>query len=282
MSKERSSVKKKIGVIPIVSARPLVYGLGDAGSSFELEFAHQSSIAAKMRQGSLDVAFLSPIDYALNSSDYSIVPGIGVSSATANRSLLLAFKQGLRRIERVAISNVSTSEVLIARFILAENYEVNPTFVPIPPRPSLTVETMLTRADAALIAGDESALKGDSIKSAFDLTEEWQTLSNLPFVHGFWVVRHNMLTKNELRALRESKERGVSELEVIATETADRFGVAVERVAEYLATLVFDLDEEDVKSLREFFRMAFYHGVIGEVPELKFLQIEPKPDPLSN
>ncbi|MEE9224596.1 MAG: MqnA/MqnD/SBP family protein [Bacteroidota bacterium] len=246
-------MRKKLGVVPYVFARPLVHGLGEAGSKFELEYADPVSVAVKMRERSLDVAFLSPIDYALNSPDYSIIPGIGASSPSADRSVLLAFQQGLQKIKSVAVANASTSEVVMTRILLAEKYEVNPTFVPLPSTCSLTVEAMLRRADAALIAGDESTLREDSIESALDLTEEWSDLSDLPFVHEFWVVRSNMLTKEELRMLQESKERGVNELDNIATEAAKQVGIAGERVTKLLTSLVFDLDEEDVESLLEFF-----------------------------
>lgn len=275
-------MRKKLGVVPYVFARPLVHGLGEAGSKFELEYADPVSVAVKMREQSLDVAFLSSIDFALNSPDYSIIPGIGASSPSADRSVLLAFQQGLQKIKSVAVANASTSEVVMTRILLAEKYEVNPTFVPLPSTCSLTVEAMLRRADAALIAGDESTLREDSIESALDLTEEWSDLSDLPFVHGFWVVRSNMLTKEELRMLQESKERGVNELGNIASEAAKQVGIAGERVTKLLTSLAFDLDEEDVESLLEFFRFAFYHRILGEVPEVKFLEIEQEPNPHFN
>ncbi|MEE9289146.1 MAG: MqnA/MqnD/SBP family protein, partial [Bacteroidota bacterium] len=139
-------MRKKLGVVPHVFAKPLVYGLGESGAKFELECADPATIAARMRERLLDVAFLSPIDYALHAPEYSIVPGIGVSSLSANRSLLLAFQEDLQKIQSVAVANASTSDVVAARIILEENYEVNPTFVPLRFSSSLTVEAMLTRA----------------------------------------------------------------------------------------------------------------------------------------
>ncbi len=264
-------MRKKLGVVPHVFVKPLVYGLGESGAKFELEYADPATIAARMRERLLDVAFLSPIDYALHAPDYSIVPGIGVSSPSGNRSLLLAFQEGLQKIQSVAVANASTSDVVAARIILGENYQVNPTFVPLRSSSCLTVEAMLTRADSALITGDESALRKSPIKCALDLTEEWNTLYHLPFVHGFWVARSNILTSEELCVLQESKDRGVNGLEEIAAEAAQHAGIDSEHVMRFLATLRFNLYGEDVESIRELFRLAFYHGVLGEVPEMRFV-----------
>lgn len=265
-------MQKTIGVVPHLFARPLVYGLEGAGSKFRLDYASPTTLASKMREGALDLAFLSPIDYALNSSDYSIIPGIGVSSPTADRSVLLGFHQGLKNIGTVAVADASTSEVVLTRIILKEKHEIDPTFVPLPPSSLLSVEAMLDRADAALITGDDGPLKGYAFQSAFDLVDEWLDLTGLPFVHGFWVLRPNALSEEGVRDLRTSKERGINGLEEIAAAAAGATQTPIDRVQDFLKSLTFDLDDEDVDALRQFLRFAFYHGMIADVPELKFVR----------
>lgn len=102
---------------------------------------------------------------------------------------------------------------------------------------------MLASTDCTLIPGGENTLSENSMESALDLIEEWSDLSGLPFVHGFWVVRPNMLTKEELRTLRESKQRALNEFEEIATKAASATRRSVERASELLRSLAFDLDE---------------------------------------
>ena len=116
------SFQKRLGVPSAFYARPLTAHLAERDV-----FARQVDVPAQhalqLREHELDAAFLTPIDYARDSSEYRIVPGVGVSSASATGSISLIFHDNLHTIRTVAIDPSSVSEIILTKVILAEEYE---------------------------------------------------------------------------------------------------------------------------------------------------------------
>ena len=92
-----------------------------------------------------------------------------------------------------------------------------------------------------------------------DLVEEWSDFTELPFVHGVWTERANALTDEEAELLIKAGKRGVEK--VRENEKREQTG---EQPFSFL------LDEENIASLGEFFRLAYYHGILPDIPDLNF------------
>jgi hypothetical protein len=75
------------------------------------------------------------------------------------------------------------------------------------------------------------------------------------------------LSSPEARTVIESGKKGASNLEAFGQDSA------------YLRRFSYDLDEESLAALAEFFRMAFYHGILKEIPELNQFDLDGEPSP---
>jgi hypothetical protein len=73
----------------------------------------------------------------------TIIPGPAVASA---RGIMLAFRPGLRTVATLAADPARVSEIILARIILAEEFDSSPAIVPVPERPA---GQMLHQAEAA-------------------------------------------------------------------------------------------------------------------------------------
>ena len=80
----------RLGLTPEHYCAPVFRGL-DQNPRFECKTDVVTRNAIRLREHELDAAFLSMIDYARESSDYSIIPGIAVSSRTPTNSIVLLF-----------------------------------------------------------------------------------------------------------------------------------------------------------------------------------------------
>lgn len=257
--------RKRLGVSPHFYCLPIIKGL-QQDARFELSVDTPANIAAKLREHDLDAAFLSPIDYALDSSEYQIVPAVIVSSARGNDTVTLHFRGGLRKISTVAVDPSFASESVLARIVLAERFETKPELVPV----SGPLESMLREADAALLVGDAALRSAARHANRLDLIEEWNDLADLPYVHGFWCGREGALARGDILRLQEAREEGVSELEAISIASAGRFpGISSPRpLQEYLKSFSYEMTEDARAGLSEFLRYAFYFGILPDVPEL--------------
>jgi predicted solute-binding protein len=249
---------KRVGIIPSAFAQPLFTGLRQHGDStvFDIVEDVPAQLALKLRQGHLHGAFLSPIDYAKDYSLYDILPSVGVVSKGESRSVLLVFKEQLRHLETIAIDPRSSSEIVLAHVVLAEKYATVPSFVPL----AGSLEDAFASADAVLCTGD-TARQAETEQHTLDLVDEWNDISDLPFVHGIWAARRNALSRAEAQSIIESRRQ--------------RPEFSPEDV-EYLKRFQYDIDEEASMGLAEFFRMAYYHGILQDIPDMTFHPLQEK------
>ena len=248
---------KRLGIIDHLYARPLFRGLAEPrdGPRFDLVRDVPAQLARKLRQRHLDGAFLSPIDYARDYSLYGIIPKCLVASAVETSTVALFFKEHIREIRTVAVDATSASEVVLAHLILREKYDITPRILPI----DAPLEAALGQADAALVVGDACRAKR-GVRNKIDLIDEWEDLTGLPFALGLWVARDGALAPKEMNAIIRSASRGAAAIEKVA-EGEER---------DYLSSFVYEQTEEVLQGLTEFFRMAYYHGILPDIPELTF------------
>jgi chorismate dehydratase len=271
-------MKSKLAVSEEFYLQPLLYGLEKPDSPFDLhvDLPARNALNLSERSGSIRNAFLSPIDFARHGGEYCILPHICVASSQPTGTIQLVVKPETRNIKKVAVDIRHTSEIILAKIILSERFKNVPSeqselvFLPMMP----DVDAMLAKADAALIVQQAPVSTNESSGYVLDLVEEWTDLSGLPYVHGFWVGREGELTEDEAVALYDAKHKGVSLKEKIAEAYAQQQNIPLSIARDYLAAFSYDMGETEVDSIREFFHYAYYHGVIGDVPEVQLFDLD--------
>jgi chorismate dehydratase len=233
--------------------------------SLLVDSAAQNAIS--MRQRDLEGAFLTPVDYARDSSEYCIVPGVAVSSRTPNDTIVLHFKPGLQSINTIAVHPTSTSEIVLASILMSERFGVRPTIIPV----IGSFDQMLEAADAALLVGNDALDQRDEHRNKLDLVEEWMDLTGFPYVHGFWCTRASDLTLDDVAELRRARAHGAESLDRIARSDAPKHPrESAEGLRQYLESLSLTFTDEEQEALSEFLRYAYYHGSLPDVAELNF------------
>jgi chorismate dehydratase len=274
-------LKHLLGVSEASYLRPLLYGLEAPDSPFELLVDIPAEIAVKFRERTrnLRCAFLSPIDYARHGADYRIVPDVGVSSSSGTETIRLYVKQGARDIRSLSADIRVTSEIILAKIILLEKFpnltssDAGIQFIPMLPK----LDDMLTKADAALVVNLHPQENSPEGLFALDLVEEWNDLTGLPYVHGFWVGRENPETEEFIPHLVRAKQDGLRNIEELARQLARRLNLPIDKAVGYFSSFSFKLGEEEQQGLSEFIRYAFYHGVLPDIPEINFFELDSSP-----
>lgn len=251
---------------------PLAVPLGSA-DAFVRHPDTPARLALALREGKLDIAFLSPLDYARESSLYEIVPGAGASSSVSTGTVSLVFREeNLHTVATVAIDPAYTSEIVLAKIVLAEEFELRPKFVPV----QGSVDEMLAQADAVLLVGDASLRAVDVHPNRIDLVEVWTEMTDLPFVHGIWVARAGKCTPVHANLLQDAVRTGVQSIETIAGNAPATLFPDQNRnlLYDYLNAFSYELTDEDVDGFQEFIRFAYYHGVLPDVGDVNFYSPE--------
>jgi len=262
-----TSAKKLIGCPTALWGEPLVQSLRSTGR-FSLEAGSPSANARGLRDGRLSAAFISPIDYAREGSLDRIVRGTAVSSRGSSNAVVLRFREGIRTISTLAADPSSVSDIILARIMLAEEFEVSPSIVPVE-----HASEMLLRADAALLSGDTIFRETPGPGTSLDLVEMWSEMTDLPDVHGMFCCGEHALSEDEVRSLGSLVSGNPDQRMLPGAEVTAAHGfrpTEAGAVESYLSTFSYELSEDVRDGITEFLTYAYYHGVLPDVPDLHF------------
>jgi predicted solute-binding protein len=248
-------VAKRLGIIPDRYAQPL-FNLLRIENKFILQEKNPAELAIKLRHKELDGAFLSPIDFAKDYSMYRIISQVAAVSQKESGTVLLAFREDTRNIKSIGANPAYGSEIVLASLVLAEKFEIQPQIIPA----STGIECLGKSADACLICGDE-AVKFRGHSNKIDLVDEWYDITELPYVHGFWVTREEIFDKTEIDFIIKCGLTGAAQ--------SDKSAKAGDTDISLLFS--YSLGDVEIQSINEFLRMAYYHGIIWDIPEVRFI-----------
>jgi chorismate dehydratase len=251
------STKKKLRVCAVsyLNTVPLVWGMlhGSQRDLFDLEFCIPSECADRLAGGMADIGIAPSVE--LLRQNLELIPGAGIASHGAVRSILLVSKKPQGEIRVLAADSSSRTSVVLARIVLARRYGAEPLVVPMPP----DAPSMLEAADAALIIGDP-ALRLDTGRLPYtvtDLGEEWAAMTGLPMVFAVWAGRRECVTAELRRPFLESCRFGLANIEEIVRREAEVRSVPQALAREYLTRQVrLELGEREYEGLRLFLQYA--------------------------
>ena len=213
--------KPRVCAVSFLNTVPLAHGMaqGPQRDLVELTFAVPSVCAERVGSGVADVGIVPVIE--MDRQGLTAVPGLGIASRGAVRSILLVSRVPFRRVRTLAADMNSRTSVMLARVILSRCFGTEPEVTPMP----ADLDSMLARADAALVIGD-AALAIDPERvglPCLDLGESWFHMTGLPFVFAMWAGPKSQITPELAQVLQDSCLCGLGALDrIIEEESAGR------------------------------------------------------------
>lgn len=240
---------------------PLVWGMlhGSQRNRFDLSFSVPSECADKLASGEADVGIVPAIEFARQGLEQ--IPGAGIASRGAVRSILLVSKTPPGRIRTLAVDSGSRTSVVLAGIILERVYGSAPRLRAMPP----DLPSMLGAADAALIIGD-AALRIEPRElphHVLDLGHEWTRMTGLPMVFAVWACRDKRVAAACAPDFVDSCRFGLAHLEDIVQAEAAARRLPESLTRDYLTHNVrFELGTEEEEGLALFLNYAQQSGTL--------------------
>ncbi len=257
-----------------LSVQPLIDSIR-VNPGYSLRDFSPAGCADALLEKTADVALIPSIDFSriLGVHPLRVIPDLSVCSGQKSMSCLLLLRKDLSRIKSVAADTRDNSANALLKIILKEKYRTEPAFIPMPPDP----EAMLSRADAAMITGDEALLAYESCDLKIDLTEDWEDLTEgLPFVFAFWAGIPEPAKPGLAADFIEARRKGLERIPEIVSAYRNRSGAAFSRETglEHLRDCMrYGFGRKEQQGLREFYSYCYYYGLVGEIPDLRFFQL---------
>ncbi len=275
----RPPSRLRIAAIGFLNTAPLMWDFEHPPLEAPLALRYQidrmspAECAVRLASGAADIGLI-PTAALATTPGLRILPGCTIASKGRVRSLLLVRRatQRLHELRSVAADMASRTTLVHARILF--RHWGNPD-VPFFPAPA-NLDSMLQRADAAILIGDPALLALEERSNRFvrtgeelvyhDLAEEWHILTSLPFVSAVWCCAHGERFDESISEdFIQSRDHGLQNIDALVAEWSGRIAIPEQTIRAYLITNIhYILDEECIEAMKVFFRMAAQAGVLPQ------------------
>jgi len=238
---------KRIGSVPYLNSVPLTYGIEE-----ETSFVVPSKLAELLRACEVDAALVS-ITEVLFHEGYDVLDSVAVASRGPVKSVFLAHRQPLKKIQTIHCDTASLTSVNLLRVLLAER-GIAPAFEPLPDY------AHAAELENVLLIGNPGIdfLRAPHEHAICDLGAAWHELTGLPFVYAVWALRRGHHDEALRAKLRAAKENGLANLAQIIAEHPD---YDAEFRQTYLGGHIrYDLGDPEKAGLSGFIELLKTHG----------------------
>lgn len=263
----------RVAASSYLNAAPLCYSFIHGSLRDRSEFLSDAApvrCSELLAAGMADAALIPVIEYA-RVPGLRIAPDACVASRHTVRSVIVVSKVPLAKIRSLALDTTSRTSAALIRILLERFNSAHPAYCDAPP----DIELMLESNDAGLIIGDPAMLVDRSSLHVYDLAEEWKKNTGLPFVFAFWAVKADNVKLLSEAAIdfAAAKREGVASVNSIAVDYSKQLGLPVNDLVSYLTdNISYDLDADCLRGLRYYFELSHELGLIGENPDLRFME----------
>ena len=244
----------RLGAVNYLNSKPLIYGFDEKAADARLVCDLPSRLADSLAADRLDVALI-PVFECFRGEGYHIASDACVASRGPVMSVKAYFRTPPAQAKTLALDEGSRTSAALCRVMLWRRYGLRPESQPLPIGASLEDSD----ADVVLLIGDRAMQPlPDSRKhyEEWDLGEEWERDTRLPFVYACWATRPEVDPERVAPLLSRCRDLGIQSLPEIAASEGPKLGLRVEDALQYLQeNLCYVLGKQEQQGL-EAFRVA--------------------------
>lgn len=259
-----------IGQIDYANVYPIFHQLQKLNRYKLVKGVPPSFLNSAIREGGIDAAFCSCIEYARYPEKYYVIPNISISCLDKVKSVMLFSSVPIEELEggvEIYLTGESGTSIVLFEILMREKYGINPTF---------TKDN--TDAPACVLIGDKALFGTYNGEWAhvYDLCSLWQDFTGLPFVFALWIVRKETVESRYdevaqfVQTLDEIKKDSKKNLAALLDHYTFR-GLSSYQIIDYWETINYDLSDNHIQGgLLNYFSLAKKIGRIKRVPALEF------------
>ncbi|MFL5765688.1 MAG: menaquinone biosynthetic enzyme MqnA/MqnD family protein [Bacteroidia bacterium] len=177
--------KIKISAVAYLNSKPFIYGLerSPVMKLIDLQLDIPSECARKLIEGQVDVGLIPVAVLPLLKEKY-IISDYCIGAVGRVNSVMLYSDVPLEQITAVLLDYQSRTSVTLVRVLAANFWKISPGWI----KAEKDYENKVSGTTAAVIIGDRTFGLEGKYKFAYDLAEEWQKFTGLPFVFACWTA----------------------------------------------------------------------------------------------
>jgi len=204
--------KIKISVVSYLNSKPFIYGLENTDFKNKIEL-HQdipSVCAQKLINETVDIGLI-PVAILPLLNEYYIISDYCIGAVGKVESVCLYSNVPLSEIKTVLLDYQSRTSVTLVKVLASEYWNIQPEWK----NTDENFENNIKDTTAAVIIGDRTFGLENKYPYKYDLAEEWQKLTGLPFVFACWVANKKLPTEF-IEQFNKALTIGINNIEQVA------------------------------------------------------------------
>ena len=242
--------KIKISVVSYLNSKPFIYGLNQSEikNEIDLQLDIPSVCAQKLLDGNVDIGLI-PVAVIPKLKEHYIISDYCIGAVGKVASVILYSNVPLAEIETVLLDYQSRTSVTLVKVLAKNFWKINPQWIPA----EADYENSISGTTAAVIIGDRTFGLENKYAYSYDLAEEWQKFTQLPFVFACWVSTKK-LTQQFISDFNQALKLGLDNRPLLIKEL-EASGKYQTNVDEYLnKSLSYEYDTAKKEALTLFLK----------------------------
>jgi chorismate dehydratase len=236
----------KISAVSYTNTKPFLYGIQhtDLINKIDLSLDIPSDCAQKLIDDQVDIGLI-PVAAILSLPKWEIISDYCIGAVGAVNSVFIFSNCEIHQVTRLQLDPESRSSNNLALVLLKNYWKVAPELITNAPDYSASDDA----TTAFVQIGDRTFGKKDKYSFAYDLAEEWQKFTGLPFVFAAWIA-NKPIPKEFMDEFNQSLKYGLDHRAQLFEELPARNDFDLQ---DYLMHKIdFELTEDKRKALHLF------------------------------
>lgn len=194
-----------ISVVSYYNTIPLVYGLEHfmPPNSIVIDKVTPTECAQKLIRKQVDISLI-PVAALFNLPEYHIIGAHCIGAVSRVATVELYSCCPLHEIKSVYLDHDSRTSNMLVQVLAKKLWHISPTWL----EPEFGYESKIEGTTAGVIIGNRSLNYSNKFPFCYDLAQEWQNLTKLPFVFACWASL-TPIDKAFLSLFDEAQRKGI-------------------------------------------------------------------------
>jgi len=239
--------KIRISAVSYTNTKPFIYGLQHTGiiEKIELSLDTPADCAEKLIADVVDIGLI-PVAAALNLKDWRIVSDYCIGAVGAVNSVFIFSNCDIENVTTLQLDPESRTSNNLAKVLLKNHWRADHLMII---ENAKDYGKSTDKETAFVQIGDRTFGKKDNYPFVYDLAEEWQKFTGLPFVFAAWIA-NKAIPEGFIAEFNESLKYGLDNRAELLRELPARTDFDFE---DYLMhKLDFALTDDKKKALHLF------------------------------
>ncbi|MCO5935056.1 menaquinone biosynthesis protein [Mucilaginibacter sp. RB4R14] len=235
--------KIRISAVSYTNTKPFLYGLQhfDIKDKIDLSLDMPSDCAQKLIDDKVDIGLI-PVAATLSLPKWEIISNYCIGAVGAVNSVFVFSNCDIKDVKHLQLDPESRSSNNLAKVLLKNFWKIQPELI----TGAYDYSTSQDEQTAFVQIGDRTFGKKDQYKYVYDLSEEWQKFTGLPFVFAAWIA-NKPVSEEFIKEFNQALRHGLAHRHELLKTLPQRADFDLE---DYLMhKLDFDLTEDKKKAL---------------------------------